>query len=65
MAGTSNRSLRALAPQGWPGLLLLAVCWALNWSLPGACMARWWRPFPRDTATTGRSALMINQLRGC
>jgi len=21
--------------QGWLGLLLLAVCWPLNWSLPG------------------------------
>src|SRR5690348_10185844 len=24
-----------LAPQGWLGLLLLAVCWPLNWTLPG------------------------------
>jgi hypothetical protein len=24
-----------LAPQGWLGLLLLAVCWPLNWKLPG------------------------------
>ncbi len=23
------------APQGWLGLLLLAVCWPLNWTLPG------------------------------
>jgi hypothetical protein len=23
------------APQGWAGLLLLAVCWPLNWMLPG------------------------------
>ena len=23
------------APQGWLGLLLLAVCWPLNWMLPG------------------------------
>jgi hypothetical protein len=23
------------APQGWVGLLLLAVCWPLNWTLPG------------------------------
>jgi len=24
-----------LAPHGWFGLLLLAVCWPLNWTLPG------------------------------
>jgi hypothetical protein len=24
-----------LAPQGWLGLFLLAVCWPLNWTLPG------------------------------
>ena len=24
-----------MAPQGWVGLLLLAVCWPLNWTLPG------------------------------
>jgi hypothetical protein len=24
------------APQGWLGLLLVAVCWPLNWTLPGA-----------------------------
>lgn len=23
------------APQGWLGLLLLAICWPLNWTLPG------------------------------
>src|SRR3989449_1533512 len=23
------------APQGWLGLLLLGVCWPLNWALPG------------------------------
>src|SRR5512136_1480907 len=31
-------STRCPAPwriQGWLGLLLLAVCWPLNWSLPG------------------------------
>ena len=22
-------------PQGWLGLLLVAVCWPLNWTLPG------------------------------
>ncbi len=25
----------AWRPQGWVGLLLLAVCWPLNWTLPG------------------------------
>lgn len=29
------RQLTRLAPQGWLGLLLLAVCWPLNWTLPG------------------------------
>ncbi len=24
-----------LAPQGWAGVLLLATCWPLNWTLPG------------------------------
>src|SRR6266567_8621897 len=24
-----------LAPQGWLGLLLIAICWPLNWTLPG------------------------------
>ncbi|MDE3068602.1 MAG: hypothetical protein KGJ60_13790 [Verrucomicrobiota bacterium] len=27
--------LPRLAPQGWVGLFLLAVCWPLNWTLPG------------------------------
>jgi hypothetical protein len=30
-----------IAPQGWVGLFLLAVCWPLNWTLPGvrtACL---------------------------
>jgi len=31
----TTRSLTRLAPQGWAGLLLLAVCWPLNWTLPG------------------------------
>jgi hypothetical protein len=29
------------APQGWVGLFLLALCWPLNWTLPGlrtACL---------------------------
>src|ERR1017187_1066650 len=32
-----NRTKRLMfwAPQGWLGLLLLAVCWPLNWTLPG------------------------------
>jgi hypothetical protein len=29
------RSRPLFAPQGWVGLLLLAVCWPLNWTLPG------------------------------
>jgi len=29
------RSLPRFAPQGWLGLFLLAVCWPLNWTLPG------------------------------
>src|SRR5213595_396717 len=24
-----------LAPHGWVGLLLIALCWPLNWTLPG------------------------------
>ena len=31
----SLRQRSRLAPQGWLGLLLLAVCWPLNWMLPG------------------------------
>src|SRR5438876_430299 len=27
--------LLSLAPQGWLGLALLAICWPLNWTLPG------------------------------
>ncbi len=30
----TNRSA-LWAPQGWLGLVLLAVCWPLNWTLPG------------------------------
>jgi hypothetical protein len=29
------RQLPRLALQGWAGLILLAVCWPLNWTLPG------------------------------
>ena len=29
------RTLPRFAPQGWLGLFLLAVCWPLNWALPG------------------------------
>jgi len=29
------RSLPRFSPQGWLGLFLLAVCWPLNWALPG------------------------------
>jgi len=35
MAMNSTRSPAWLARQGWFGLLLLAVCWPLNWTLPG------------------------------
>jgi hypothetical protein len=31
----ATRSLPRLAPQGWLGLFLVAVCWPLNWLLPG------------------------------
>src|SRR5215469_867365 len=31
----STRSLPRFAPQSWVGLFLLAVCWPLNWLLPG------------------------------
>ena len=40
----AERQLPRFAPQGWPrkmfirgwlGLFLLAVCWPLNWTLPG------------------------------
>src|SRR5882762_7676295 len=27
--------LLSLAPQGWLGLVLIAICWPLNWTLPG------------------------------
>src|SRR5882762_3724818 len=27
--------LLSLAPQGWIGLALIAICWPLNWALPG------------------------------
>lgn len=30
------RQQARFAPQGWMGLLLLGVCWPLNWTLPGA-----------------------------
>src|SRR5882724_3064894 len=30
----AGRSL-VRAPQGWFGLLLIAICWPLNWTLPG------------------------------
>ena len=35
MLPKSNQRFARLAPQGWFGLLLLAVCWPLNWTLPG------------------------------
>ena len=35
MGMNSTRSPASLARQGWYGLLLLAVCWPLNWTLPG------------------------------
>jgi hypothetical protein len=36
MNGTKSAGRSALwAPQGWVGLLLLAVCWPLNWTMPG------------------------------
>ena len=31
----STRRTVVWAAQGWVGLLLLAVCWPLNWTLPG------------------------------
>lgn len=31
----SIKRLAGFAAQGWLGLLLLAVCWPLNWTLPG------------------------------
>jgi len=34
-ATDSTRRPVLWAPQGWLGLLLLAVCWPLNWALPG------------------------------
>ena len=30
------RPMPRFAAQGWVGLFLVAVCWPLNWSLPGA-----------------------------
>ena len=30
-----TRSLTAVAPQGWLGAALIAVCWPLNWTLTG------------------------------
>lgn len=35
MALETTRSPAWFARQGWLGLLLLAVCWPLNWTLPG------------------------------
>ena len=35
MAMNPTRSSAWRARQGWIGLLLLAVCWPLNWTLPG------------------------------
>src|SRR5258706_13333054 len=36
MNGTKSARRPALWPaQGWLGLLLIAVCWPLNWTLPG------------------------------
>jgi hypothetical protein len=36
MNGTKSAGRSTLwAPQGWVGLLLLAVCWPLNWTMPG------------------------------
>jgi hypothetical protein len=35
MPVNSTTRVAWLGPQGWFGLLLLAVCWPLNWSLPG------------------------------
>src|SRR3954452_14483531 len=29
------QSRSSMPPQGWVGLLLIAVCWPLNWCLPG------------------------------
>jgi hypothetical protein len=29
------RRMPRFAPQGWAGFILLAVCWPLNWTLPG------------------------------
>ncbi len=34
MDGNQSRA-KVRAPQGWVGLLLIAVCWPLNWTLPG------------------------------
>src|SRR5208283_429738 len=37
----ATRQRPRFAPQGWAGLFLLAVCWPLNWLLPGlrtACL---------------------------
>lgn len=31
----ATRPLLRFAPQGWLGLILVAVCWPLNWMLPG------------------------------
>jgi hypothetical protein len=31
----ATQSLPRFAPQGWLGLFLVAVCWPLNWLLPG------------------------------
>ena len=42
MVATKRAGLAA--PQGWLGLALLAVCWPLNWTLPGTRTA--WLFFP-------------------
>jgi hypothetical protein len=35
MDSAKKRTLAWFPPQGWLGLLLLSVCWPLNWALPG------------------------------
>ena len=46
-----------MAPQGWLGLFLLAVCWPLNWTLPGLRTAYLFFPLWLGYILVGRAGL--------
>ena len=60
----ATRQRPRFAPQGWVGLFLLAVCWPLNWLLPGlrkpACSSRYgWVISSSWTRWSGRRAGVV------